>query len=72
MKKAVSWLLRPAPMGVLGLATGFLVKMLDIHCYAQHFGVSLSDICLWIATAASLYSGAVYFLQLKDIVMETM
>ena len=36
------------------------------------FGVSLSDICLWIATAASLYSGAVYFLQLKDIVMETM
>ena len=44
MKKAVSWLLRPAPMGVLGLITGFLVKMLDIHCYAQHFGVSLSDI----------------------------
>ena len=36
------------------------------------FGVSLSGICLWIATAASLYSGAVYFLQLKDIVMETM
>ena len=36
------------------------------------FGVSLSDICLWIATAASLYSGAVYFLPLKDIVMETM
>ena len=44
MKKAVPWLLRPAPMGVLGLITGFLVKMLDIHCYAQHFGVSLSDI----------------------------
>lgn len=36
------------------------------------FGVSLSGICLWIATVASLYSGAVYFLQLKDIVMETM
>ena len=36
------------------------------------FGVSLSGICLWIATSASLYSGAVYFLQLKDIVMETM
>ena len=38
MKKAVPWLLRPASMGVLGLVTGFLVKMLDIHCYAQHFG----------------------------------
>ena len=62
MKKAVSWLLRPAPMGVLGLITGFLVKMLDIHCYAQHFGVSLSDIFsqagVWvvIGVAISLYS----------------
>ena len=55
-------LLRPAPMGVLGLITGFLVKMLDIHCYAQHFGVSLSDIFsqagVWvvIGVAISLYS----------------
>ena len=62
MKKAVSWLLRPASMGVLGLITGFLVKMLDIHCYAQHFGVSLSDIFsqagVWvvIGVAISLYS----------------
>ena len=62
MKKAVPWLLRPAPMGVLGLITGFLVKMLDIHCYAQHFGVSLSDIFsqagVWvvIGVAISLYS----------------
>lgn len=62
MKKAVPWLLRPAPMGVLGLVTGFLVKMLDIHCYAQHFGVSLSDIFsqagVWvvIGVAISLYS----------------
>ena len=62
MKKAVPWLLRPASMGVLGLITGFLVKMLDIHCYAQHFGVSLSDIFsqagVWvvIGVAISLYS----------------
>ena len=62
MKKAVPWLLRPAPMGVLGLITGFLVKMLDIYCYAQHFGVSLSDIFsqagVWvvIGVAISLYS----------------
>ena len=62
MKKAVPWLLRPAPMGVLGLVTGFLVKMLDIHCYTQHFGVSLSDIFsqagVWvvIGVAISLYS----------------
>lgn len=62
MKKAVPWLLRPAPMGVLGLVTGFLVKMLDIHCYAQHFGVSLSAIFsqaeVWvvIGVAISLYS----------------
>ena len=62
MKKAVPWLLRPVPMGVLGLITGFLVKMLDIHCYAQHFGVSLSDIFsqagVWvvIGVAISLYS----------------
>ena len=62
MKKAVPWLLRPASMGVLGLVTGFLVKMLDIHCYAQHFGVSLSDIFsqagVWvvIGVTISLYS----------------
>ena len=62
MKKAVPWLLLPVPMGVLGLTAGFLVKMLDIYCYAQHFGVSLSAIFsqaeVWvvIGVAISLYS----------------
>ena len=34
----------PLVMAALGLLTGFLVKMMDIHFYTQHFGVSLSDI----------------------------
>lgn len=63
MSRAIGqWILRPARMGALGLVTGFLVKMMDIHCYAQHFGVSLSDIFsqagVWvvIGVAISLYS----------------
>lgn len=56
------FLLRPAVMGAVGLLTGFLVKMMDIHFYAQHFGISLSDIFsqagVWvvIGVAISLYS----------------
>ncbi len=52
----------PLVMAALGLLTGFLVKMMDIHFYAQHFGVSLSDIFsqagVWvvIGVAISLYS----------------
>ena len=63
MSRAIGqWILRPARMGALGLVTGFLVKMMDIHCYAQHFGVSMSDIFsqagVWvvIGVAISLYS----------------
>ena len=52
----------PLVMAALGLLTGFLVKMMDIHFYAQHFGVSLSDIFsqagVWvvIGVTISLYS----------------
>lgn len=35
-------------------------------------GFEISTILVWFATAASLYSGVVYFIQLKDIVMESM
>ena len=35
-------------------------------------GFEISTILVWLATAASLYSGVVYFIQLKDIVMESM
>lgn len=35
-------------------------------------GIPGADILLWAAVAASLYSGVRYFIQLKDIVMETM
>ena len=35
-------------------------------------GIRGADILLWAAVAASLYSGVRYFIQLKDIVMETM
>ncbi len=35
-------------------------------------GIDVSVVLVWMATAASLYSGVLYFIQLKDIVMETM
>lgn len=35
-------------------------------------GINVSTMLVWLATAASLYSGVLYFIQLKDIVMETM
>ncbi len=55
-------LLNPVSMALVGLLTGFLVKMMDVYCYAQHFGVSLSDIFsqagVWvvIGMTISLYS----------------
>lgn len=54
--------LHPVTMTVIGLFTGFFVKILDIYCYAQYFGTSLSDIFsqagVWvvIGIAISLYS----------------
>ncbi len=35
-------------------------------------GLSIGNLLVWLAAAASLYSGIVYFWQLKDVVMETM
>ena len=55
-------LFHPLGMAVVGLLTGVAVKLLDVYCYAQHFGVSLSDIFsqagVWvvIGVAISLYS----------------
>ena len=55
-------LLNPVSMVLVGLLTGFLVKMIDVYCYTQHFGMSLSDIFsqagVWvvIGMAISLYS----------------
>lgn len=49
-------------MLAIGLLTGFLVKEIDIYFYAQHFGISLSDIFsevgIWvvIGVAISLFS----------------
>ena len=34
--------------------------------------VPIGECLLWIAVAASLYSGVLYFVQLKDIVLESM
>ena len=61
-RKIQNVILHPGSMALIGLLTGVLVKMLDIHCYTQHFGVSLSDIFsqagVWVVVgiAISLYS----------------
>lgn len=34
--------------------------------------IPLGECLLWIAVAASLYSGVLYFIQLKDIILESM
>ena len=55
-------LFHPLGMAVVGLLTGVAVKLLDVYCYAQHFGVSLGDIFsqagVWvvIGVAINLYS----------------
>ena len=55
-------LLNPISMFILGLISGVVVKEIDIHFYAQHFGFSLSEIFseigIWvvIGVVISLYS----------------
>ncbi len=55
-------ILNPLVMFLAGLASGFIVKEIDIHFYAQHFGISLSEIFsqagVWvlIGVAISLFS----------------
>ena len=66
-QKVQNAVLHPASMAIIGLFTGFLVKLMDVYCYAQHFGVSLSDIFsqggVWvvIGIAISLYSRSTKF-----------
>ncbi len=61
-QKVQNLILHPVTMADIGLFTGFLVKLLDVYCYAQYFGTSLSDIFsqagVWvvIGMAISLYS----------------
>ena len=43
-QKVQNAVFHPASMAIIGLFTGFLVKLMDVYCYTQHFGVSLSDI----------------------------
>ena len=51
-------ILNPVSMFLIGLLTGFLVKEIDIHFYAQHFGISLSNIFseagIWIVIGVSI------------------
>lgn len=37
-----------------------------------YVGIAVDQILIWCATIASVYSGIVYFVKLKDVVMETM
>ena len=37
-----------------------------------YMGIPVDQILIWAATAASVYSGVIYFVKLKDVVMETM
>lgn len=37
-----------------------------------YIGIPVDQILVWCATAASVYSGIIYFIKLKDVVMETM
>ena len=60
-------IVNPLAMFLIGLLTGFVVKEIDIHFYAQTFGISLSDIFsqagVWIVigVAISLYSKSTKF-----------
>lgn len=42
------------------------------NCPFVYLGIPMDTILLWLATAASLYSGYVYFMQLKHYVTESM
>lgn len=61
-EKIQNVILHPVTMTFIGLFTGFFVKILDIYCYAQYLGTSLSDIFsqagVWvvIGIVISLYS----------------
>jgi len=55
MKESI---LNPVSMFLIGLLTGFLIKEIDIHLYAQHFGISLANIFseagVWVVIGVSI------------------
>ena len=59
-----------------GVAAGYAGKVKTVlqmfMIIFELLGIPGADILLWAAVAASLYSGVRYFIQLKDIVLETM
>ena len=42
--KIKDYILHPISMFIIGLVTGIIIKLIDIHFRVQHFGFSLSDI----------------------------
>ena len=42
--KIKDYILHPISMFIIGLLTGIIIKLIDIHFRVQHFGFSLSDI----------------------------
>lgn len=42
--KIKNYILHPISMFIIGLVTGIIIKLIDIHFRVQHFGFSLSDI----------------------------
>ena len=51
-------ILNPVSMFIIGLLTGFLIKEIAIHLYAQHFGISLANIFseagVWVVIGVSI------------------
>lgn len=60
--KIKDYILHPISMFIIGLLTGIIIKLIDIHFRVQHFGFSLSDvfselgICILIGVIISLFS----------------
>ena len=42
--KIKNYILHPISMFIIGLVTGIIIKLIDIHFRVQHFGFSLSDV----------------------------
>ena len=42
--KIKDYILHPISMFIIGLVTGIIIKLIDIHFRVQHFGFSLSDV----------------------------
>lgn len=42
--KIKDYILHPISMFIIGLLTGIIIKLIDIHFRVQHFGLSLSDV----------------------------